>query len=52
MNAIKSEGYKLTVDWSGSKYCRITIQWNYNKYANLDYIDAGVCAKNVSEVQT
>ena len=52
INAIQSEGYKLSIDWSGSKYCGMTLQWDYNTYANLDYINAGVCAENVGKIQT
>ena len=30
INAIKSEGYKLSIDWEGAKYCGITLDWNYD----------------------
>ena len=30
INAIKSEGYKLSIDWEGTKYCGITLKWNYD----------------------
>ena len=26
INAIQTEGYKLSIDWSGTKYCGITLQ--------------------------
>ena len=29
INAIQTEGYKLSIDWSGTKYCRITLQWDW-----------------------
>ena len=29
INAIKAEGYKVSIDWEGAKYCRITLDWNY-----------------------
>ena len=30
INAIKSEGYKLSIDWGGTKYCGITLNWDYD----------------------
>ena len=30
INAIKSEGYKLSIDWRGTKYCGITLNWDYD----------------------
>ena len=29
INAIQTEGYKLSIDWSGTKYCGITLQWDW-----------------------
>ena len=31
IQAIKKGGYKLEVDWTGSRYCGITLDWNYNE---------------------
>ena len=44
INAIKSEGYKLSVDWSRSKYCGITLQWDYNMQ-NLTILMPGYVQK-------
>ena len=30
INAIQTKGYKLSIDWSGTKYCWITLQWDYD----------------------
>merc|ERR1711966_637790 len=30
INGIQTEGYKLSIDWSGTKYCGITMQWDYD----------------------
>ena len=29
INVIQTEGYKLSIDWSGTKYCGITLQWDW-----------------------
>ena len=29
IHAIKREGYTLKVDWTGSRYCKITLGWDY-----------------------
>jgi hypothetical protein len=31
LNALQKK-YKITTDWSGSKYCGLTLNWNYNKH--------------------
>ena len=31
IKAIKDEGYKLEVDWSGTRYCGITLDWDYDE---------------------
>ena len=30
INTIQTEGYKLSIDWYGSKYCGIMLQWDYD----------------------
>ena len=30
IDAIQTEGYKLFIDWTGGKYCVITLQWDYD----------------------
>ena len=30
INEIQTEGYKLSIDWPGTEYCRITLQRDYN----------------------
>ena len=37
------------IDWSGGKYCGITLQWDYNMQALT--IDVGACAENVGKIQ-
>ena len=32
IQAIRKRGYKLGVDWTGSRYCRITLDWNYDEH--------------------
>ena len=31
IQAIESKEYKLEVDWTGSRYCEITLDWNYDE---------------------
>ena len=51
INAIKSEGYKLSIDWGGAKYCGIDNLRLELRAANPDNLDARVRAENVAKIQ-
>ena len=31
INAIKTAGYDVAIEWEGSLYCGMTLEWNYNE---------------------
>ena len=51
INAIKTEGYKLSIDWEGTKYCGITLDWNYNLRTLTISMPGYLRAEDDAEVQ-